>query len=149
MVRFLGFSAAIVLLFAGLALADQPQDTKTRELLATVKTLDDAFVTRDVSVIRKFCAPNHISVASRYQFFDLEEQIKDLPRLKLTSNEAGEKRVIWLDDDIALVTYDAELVGTYAGENIDSTVRILATWILKNGNWIELAYQETELQEAI
>lgn len=126
--------------------AEAPKRLEAK-LLEAVKALDDAFVTRDARTIRKLAASNHISVASRYQFFNLEDQLKDLPNLKLTSNKSGPKKVIWLRDDVAVVTYEAQLAGTYDGHRIDSTVRIVATWFLQDGRWVEQTYQETVIKK--
>jgi hypothetical protein len=126
----------------------EAQDRRTKDLLEALQLLDDVFVTRDVKTMRTLAAPNHISIASRYQFFDLDNQIADLPNLNLSSNKSGPKKVIWIRNDVAIVTYQAELVGTYGGKRIDSTVRILTTWVRRNGKWIEISYQETPLKES-
>ncbi len=124
------------------------QDGRTKDPLEALQLLDDVFVTRNVKTMRTLAAPNHISIASRYQFFDLDNQIADLPNLNLSSNKSVPKKVVWIRNDVAIVTYQDELVGTYAGKRIDSTVRILTTWVRRNGKWIEISYQETALKES-
>lgn len=146
--RSLVIAFGVAMFWADTRLDADVQDDINKELLATVQLLDEAFVARDAKTIRKFAAPNHISIASRYQFFNLDDQLKTLSKLKLSSNKSGPKKVIWISADVALVTYEAKLVGTYVGKRIDSRVRILTTWVRRDGKWIEISYQETALNES-
>ena len=146
--RSLVIAFGVAMFWADTRLDADVQDDINKELLATVQLLDEAFVARDAKTIRKFAAPNHISIASRYQFFNLDDQLKTLSKLKLSSNKSGPKKVIWISADVALVTYEAKLVGTYAGKIIDSRVRVLTTWVRRDGKWIEISYQETALNES-
>ena len=146
--RSLVIAFGVAMFWADTRLDADVQDDINKELLATVQLLDEAFVARDAKTIRKFAAPNHISIASRYQFFNLDDQLKTLSKLKLSSNKSGPKKVIWISADVALVTYEAKLVGTYAGKRIDSRVRVLTTWVRRDGKWIEISYQETALNES-
>lgn len=123
------------------------RDTNREQLLQACQMLDDAFVTRDIAAIRQYCDPGHLSLARRYQFYTLADQLPTLQRLKLSSNTAGPKTVIWVTDDVALVRYKASLVGSYAGKKIDSQVQVLTTWVRRDGRWVQMSYQETVIDE--
>lgn len=89
-----------------------------------------------------------MSLTVRYQFFDLDAQLKTLDNLKLSSNKTGPKTVTWVSADVALVRYEAKLVGTYVGKNIDSSVQVLTTCARRNGRWVQISYQETPLNSS-
>lgn len=119
-----------------------PEDA---ELLKAVKTLDAAFSQRDKETIRKMTDPRHISIAPAYQFFNQEDQLKALPELKLTLFKASPKKIIHTTPRSALITYEANIEGTFEGQKLAKHVQIVECWIKRKGNWIEVSYQETPL----
>jgi len=115
------------------------------ELLKAVKTLDEAFSKRDKETIRKMTDPHHISISPSYQFFNQEDQLKALPELKLSLFKTGEKKSIHTTPRSALITYEANIEGTFEGKQLAKHVQIVECWIKRKGNWIEVSYQETPL----
>ncbi|WP_339727634.1 nuclear transport factor 2 family protein [uncultured Gimesia sp.] len=124
--------------------ADEPAGADT-ELLKAVKKLDEAFSKRDKETIRKMTDPRHISISPSYQFFNQEDQLKSLPELKLSLFKTGDKKIIHTTPRSALITYEANLEGTFEGKQLAKHVQIVECWIKRKGQWIEVSYQETPL----
>lgn len=125
--------------------AEEKLSPEDAELLKAVKTLDEAFSQRDKETIRKMTDPRHISISPAYQFFNQEDQLKALPELKLTLFKASPKKIIHTTPRSALITYEANIEGTFEGQKLAKHVQIVECWIKRKGNWIEVSYQETPL----
>lgn len=115
------------------------------ELLKAVKTLDEAFSKRDKETIRKMTDRQHMSISPSYQFFNQKDQLKALPELKLSLFKSGKKKIIHTTPRSALITYEANIEGTFEGKQLAKHVQIVECWIKRKGNWIEVSYQETPL----
>ncbi|QDU52351.1 nuclear transport factor 2 family protein [Gimesia panareensis] len=133
------------LLAHSLLLAEDKPSTADAELLKAVKKLDAAFSNRDKETIRKMTDPRHISISPAYQFFNQEDQLKALPELKLSLFKASPKKIIHTTPSSALITYEAQIEGTFEGKKLAKHVQIVECWIKRKGNWIEVSYQETPL----
>tara|TARA_R110002111_G_scaffold262694_2_gene340273 strand:+ start:22777 stop:23220 length:444 start_codon:yes stop_codon:yes gene_type:complete len=144
-IRSLLLAVLCSLLAGPVSFAQEPPDNKNAELLKAIQTLDTAFEKQDKSVIRKLTDSNHISIAPTYQFFSQEDQLKALPELKILVFKSGPKRIIRITLETALVAYEANLEGTYAGTKLPGRVQIVESWVRRRGKWMETSYQETPL----
>ncbi|MFH1303326.1 MAG: hypothetical protein ABIK07_19855, partial [Planctomycetota bacterium] len=77
--------------------------------------------------------------------FNQEDQLKALPELKISVFKSGPKRIIRITPETALVAYEANLEGTYAGKKLPGRVQIVESWVRRRGKWMESSYQETPL----
>ncbi|QDV52716.1 nuclear transport factor 2 family protein [Gimesia fumaroli] len=125
--------------------AENKSSEADAELLKAVKILDEAFSNRDKETIRKMTDPRHISISPAYQFFNQEDQLKALPELKLSLFKTGKITIIHTTPRSALITYEANIEGTFEGKQLAKHVQIVECWIKRKGNWIEVSYQETPL----
>ena len=133
-------------LMLGTALfAEEQTESLNAELLKAVKKLDEAFSNRDKETIRSMTDPNHLSIAPAFQFFNRADQLKALPELKLTKFEAKPKKIIHTTPRTALITYEANIEGTFAGKELTKHVQIVECWVKRKKKWIEVSYQETPL----
>ncbi|WP_299461840.1 nuclear transport factor 2 family protein [uncultured Gimesia sp.] len=144
-IRSLLLAVLCSLLAGSVLFAQDPPDNKNAELLKAIQTLDTAFEKQDKDAIRKLTDPNHISIAPTYQFFNQEDQLKALPELKISVFKSGPKRIIRITPETALVAYEANLEGTYAGKKLPGRVQIVESWVRRRGKWMETSYQETPL----
>lgn len=143
--RILIFTAISSLLVNSILIAADPPKDKDAELLEAVKKLDIAFSKRDKETIRQMTDPNHLSISPSFQFFNRKDQLKALPELNLTQFKSEQKKVIHTTPRTALVAYEANIEGTYAGKKLTKHVQIVESWVKRKGKWIETSYQETPL----
>ncbi|MGE3807117.1 MAG: nuclear transport factor 2 family protein [Gemmataceae bacterium] len=134
---------ALVLSAALMAAADA--DDLKAELTEAIDKLQVAYNKADVEYIRNNTVKDHVAITTYLQMFDKASQLKDEANLKVKSYKLTGLKVIPLDKDTALASYQAELDGTYKGKKIPARVHVLAVWIKKDGKWLEASYQETPL----
>lgn len=125
--------------------AEEQTNSQNKELLAAVKKLDLAFETQDKETIRQMTDPQHLSIAPSYQFFNQKDQLKALPKLKISLFKTGKKTILHTTEHSALITYKAKLEGTFDGTPLAKHVQIVELWVKRKGKWIEVSYQETQL----
>lgn len=125
--------------------AEEQTNSQNKALLAAVKKLDLAFESQDKETIRKLTDPQHISIAPSYQFFNQKDQLKALPKLKISLFKTGKKTILHTTDHSALITYQANLEGTFDGTPLPKHVQIVELWVKRREKWIEVSYQETPL----
>ena len=87
----------------------------------------------------------HISISPSYQFFSQKDQLDALPELKLTLFKASPKKIIHTTPSAAIITYEAQIEGTFEGKQLAKHVQILECWIKRKGEWLEVSYQETPI----
>jgi len=143
--RQLVITAVCSLLAGSVLLAEETPTKSDAELLKAVKKLDEAFSKQDKETIRSMTDPQHISISPSYQFFNQEDQLKALPELKLSLFKSGKKKIIHTTPRSALITYEANLEGTFEGKQLAKHVQIIECWVKRKGKWIEVSYQETPL----
>lgn len=143
--HFLALIAVGSLLIGSKVIAEDSSDAKNAALLKAVQKLDVAFEKQDDATIRGLIDKNHISIAPSYQFFNRKDQLKHLPKLKITLFETAPKTILHLTPRTALISYRAKLEGTYAGKPLPARVQILESWVKRQGKWIETSYQETPI----
>ena len=137
---------AIGSFFVGSTLfAEESTKAKNADLLKAVQKLDIAFEKQDGATIRTLVDKNHISIAPSYQFFNRKDQLKALPKLKITLFDTAPKTILHLTPRTVLISYKAKLAGTYAGKPLPARVQILESWVKRQGKWIETSYQETQI----
>jgi hypothetical protein len=56
-------------------------------------------------------------------------------------------KVKTLTKDVALVSFQATIKGTYKGKEVPSPVQVVEVWIKRDGKWLEASYQETPLDK--
>ncbi len=125
--------------------AEEQTNSQNKELLAAVKKLDLAFETQDKETIRQMTDPQHLSIAPSYQFFNQKDQLKALPKLKISLFKTGKKTILHTTEHSALITYKAKLEGNFDGTALPNHVQIVELWVKRKGKWIEVSYQETQL----
>lgn len=139
------FALLVCVLISPVGFAEEKTSDADKDLLKAVQKLDRAFSNRDKETIRKMTDRRHISISPSYQFFNQKDQLKALPELKLSQFKTGEKKIIHTTPRSALITYEAQLEGTFEGKALTKHVQIVECWIKKKENWIEVSYQETPL----
>ncbi len=110
--------------------------------------LKAAFNTRDLEGIRKGTTSDHLSITTLYQLFSQADQLKTLSDVKFSSYEMKDLQVIPLTKEVVLLTFRADIKGTFRGSKMPSKVRVVETWVRRDGKWLQASYQATPVEES-
>ena len=139
----------IVLIVVGslLALAQARADVPT-EVEEAKQVLQAAYNSGDADGVRQGTTIYHLSITTLYQFVSQADQLKALSDNKISSYEMKGLQVIPLTKDVALLTFQADIDGTFRGRKMASKVQVVETWVKREGKWLQASYQLTPVGDS-
>ncbi len=135
-----------VLLAAVLLLpAANADDDPAQVVEKSVRTLVTAYDQGDVEQVKRMMTEDHETTLTYARFSNRDDQLKVLADFKVVDYKIEDLHVKMLTKDTALATFRAVINGTYKGEKVPSTVRVVEVWVKRNDQWKEATYQETPI----
>ncbi len=131
----------IALLLSGVTL----QEDTAQTIEQSVHAVQTAFNQGDVESLKRLMTKDHETTLTYARFSNAAEQLKVANDFKLIDYKIEGLEVKMLGNDCALVTYRADVNGTYKGKKVPSPVRVVAVWV-KRDRWREASYQETPIE---
>ncbi len=120
--------------------AEQAIQKVETEMLAAVLKGDAAAVDQHLATGFVFVSPEGDVESKAEMLSDVKSS-----KLKLTSSEPSEMKVVVSDADMALATYTSVDKGTYAGNDISGTYRWMDVFVKRDGKWQLMAEQGTRV----
>ena len=88
---------------------------------------------------------DHVTILTCARFANTADQLKVLSDWKFSEYKIDALKVKTLTKDVALVSYQATIKGTYNGKEVPSPVQVAEVWVRRDGKWLQASYQETPL----
>jgi ketosteroid isomerase-like protein len=123
------------------------EDDIAHALERSVRTIQRAFNEGDVDTLKRLMAADHMTVLSYAQFSNAADQLKDLSEWKFAEYKIEGLRVKAVTREVALVTYQATIQGTYKGRPVPSPVLVTQVWVQRDDRWVQASYQETPVDK--
>jgi len=124
-------------------LALQAKADTAEEVERAVRTIQTAFNKGDVDALKRLMTEDHVTILTYAQFSNTADQLQVLADWKFTEYKLEGLKVKALTKDVALVSYEATIKGTYKGKEVPSPVQVAEVWINRDGKWLQASYQET------
>ena len=128
---------------AVLLLAVQVRADTAEEVERSVRSIQTAFNKGDVDTLKGLMIKDHVAILSYARFDNAADQLKVLSDWKTSEFKVDGLKVKTLTRDVALVSFQATIKGTYKGKEVPSPVQVVEVWINRDGKWLEASYQET------
>ena len=138
----------ILILLGSLLLVAEGRADVRKEVEKAKQVLQAAYNSRDANVIQQRTTADHLSIETRYQFFSQADQLKALRDYNISSYETTDLQVIPLTKDVVLLTFQADIEGTFRGRQLPSKVRVVETWVRRDGKWLQASYQSTPVGDS-
>ena len=138
----MGLQALLIVAVAGLSTGDTQEDV-AREVATAVHAVQTAFNKGDVDTLKRLMTEDHVTILTYAHFSNAADQLKNLSDWKFTAYKIDGLKVKVLTADVALVSYQAAIQGTYQGKEVPSPVWVGEVWVRRDGRWVEASYQET------
>lgn len=116
-------------------------------LTALEKRVWEATKKKDTKTLRKLCVEEYCAILSDGTQLTRDEICDLLPIVEISSYSMSDVRLISLGSDAAILTYKAKSQTIILGEKVDEETRIASTWTRRNGEWQNVFYQETKIEE--
>jgi len=115
------------------------------EVERSAQAIQTAFNKDDVDSLKQLMTEDHMTTVTYAGFSSAADQLKVLSDWKFSEYKIDELKVKTLAKDVALVSYQATIKGTYQGKAVSSPVQVAQVWVRRDGKWLQAAYQETPL----
>lgn len=136
---------ALLAVAAGLLLAADAADDTRAKVLQSLRTLNNAYVKKDLDAMKKLMADDHLAILGSGQRQTKEEHLKSLADLKLTEYTMDDIKTTMPAKDMVIVTYKSTVKGAFKGVELPAKIMASSVWANRNGTWLEVLYQETPL----
>jgi len=117
--------------------------TPAKEVEKFLRQLNDAFVTRDADVVKKLMTTDHVNITSYAGKEGRDQQIDSLPKYKIEKYSTEDMKSQMLGKNAILFTYVVNYKGTFAGKALPARSIASSLWMMRDGRWQEVLYQET------
>jgi len=129
--------------------ANKSADTKAiaapseADIIAKEKGSWDGFKQKDEALFKKSLAPDYFGVTAS-GISDIAASLEGMKETELSDVTLADWKMTTIDKDAVLLTYSATVKGTYKGKPIPSGPYYEASaYINRNGEWVNVYYQET------
>jgi hypothetical protein len=129
--------------------ANKSADTRTTaapseaDIIAKEKGSWDGFKQKDEALFKKSLAPDYFGVTAS-GISDIAASLAGMKETELTDVTLADWKMTTIDKDAVLLTYTATVKETYKGKPIPSGPYYEASaYINRNGEWVNVYYQET------
>lgn len=113
-----------------------------KAIVANETKVIDAIVKGDAAGFTKMAAPGSISTDGN-GFAPSVDFAKILPQVKITEARISGEKVIWADDNTAILTYTLTGKGSIMGQPLPPTTYASTVWVKQGEEWLALYHQET------
>ena len=100
-----------------------------------------------MDALKQLMTEDHVTILTYAQFSNTADQLQVLADWKFTEYKMEGLKVKALTKDVALVSYEATIKGTYKGKEVPSPVQVAEVWINRDGKWLQASYQETPVDQ--
>ncbi len=138
----------ILIVLSSLLVVAEGRADVSKEVEKAKQVLQAAYNSRDVNVIQQGTTTDHLSITPLYQYFSQADQLKTLSDVKFSSYEMKGLQVISLTEEVVLLTFRADIKGTFRGSKMPSKVRVVETWVRRDGKWLQASYQATPVEQS-
>jgi len=123
----------------------KPRLTLEEQLVAAEKrVIWEAAAKKQIDVLRGSLADEYLDV-SDVGVFTKSETLQLIPDLTLRDYSLDKFKVIRLNKDAAIVTYEAVQHWTIKGQEAPSHVRATSVWVNRRGKWLVIFHQESTI----
>src|SRR6476659_7784276 len=133
--------------------ANKGPETKTMapptvdDISAKEKAAWDGFKRKDEAAFKKYLLPDYFGVTNN-GVSDTAQSLTGMKDTELSDVTFGDWKLTTIDKDAVLLTYTATVKATYKGKPLpDGPYYEASAYVNRNGEWLNIYYQETLQQK--
>lgn len=138
---------AVVCLAAGASTIRADDAATTGAVKAAFNAVDAAFKRQDAEAVKSMITADHLAITPYYDGpKTAAESLQALSHLKLNEIRVSKMSVSLLGPDAAMITFVADMDGTFLGIPVPSRGFVTSIMVRRDGRWLERQYQVTKLE---
>jgi hypothetical protein len=107
----------------------------------------EATKNKDIKSLRSLCAQDYVAIISDGSRLTLEDFIALFPVFEVKSYKLSDMRVLPIGPDVAILVYKAKTQTAILGMTVKEDTQHSSTWARRDGEWRNVFYQETVIEE--
>ena len=116
------------------------------DMIAKEKSAWDTIKKKDYDAFGNLLASDYIEVTDQ-KVFDKPGILADLKDFNLTDATFSDWKMLPIDNDAVILTYQTTLTATYKGEAVPpGPYRSAGVWVNRDGKWLGFYYQQTPVK---
>jgi len=124
----------------------KPAAPSEADMIAKEKAAWDTLKTKDYDAFGNILASDYIEVTDE-KVFDKTGIIADAKDFSLTDATFSDWKMLPIDNDAVILTYQTTLKATYKGSEVPpGPYRSAAVWVNRDGKWLGFYYQQTPVK---
>jgi len=115
-----------------------------RIIISTEKKLWEAWKTKNFKAFNTYLTSESVNIGDQ-GVVGKNDLLKAFESMScdVKSYELSDIKVVFLDNDAALITYKATQVGTCGGETLPAAIWASSAYVRRGGRWLAASHQET------
>lgn len=115
------------------------------DIIAKERAAWDAFRKKEADAFGKLTAPEYIEVLDT-GLLDKAATIAGMKDFEISDMTFADWKMLTVDKDAVIITYTANVKGTYKGKEMPAKPsRLAAAYVNRNGEWLAIYFQETKV----
>jgi hypothetical protein len=116
------------------------------DMIAKEKAAWDALKKKDYDAFGNMITSDYLEVTDE-GVFDKTSILKDIKDFDLTDATESDWKLLPVNNDAAILTYQVTLKGKFKGNDVPpGPYRAAAAWVNRDGKWLALFYQQTAIK---
>jgi len=126
--------------------ASKPPPPSEADIIAREKAAWDTIKKKDYDAFGSMLASDYIEVTDE-GVFDKAGIVADIKDFELTDATFSDWKMLPIDNDAAIITYNTTLKATYKGKEVPpGPYHSAGAWVNRDGKWLALFYQQTPVK---
>ena len=122
----------------------QKMSSVEEQLVANMNKAWDAFKNKDEKAFNALVADDCWEVAPNGSVYSKAQILENMRNSNITEFSLTDFKVLWIDQDAAILMYKASAKGTLRGKPIpEGQLTVSDVWVKKDGKWMDKHHQES------
>lgn len=122
------------------AAAEGPSDNDIKDL---EKGVWEAYKKKDAEAFSKYFASNYQGVYAEGTE-GVKDELADMKKSDLKSYSTSSEKVVRPTKTSALITYKADLSGTYGGKDFSGSYNVSSLWVKRGDKWLAILHTQAK-----
>lgn len=123
-----------------------PEKSAEETLVGNERRTWELYKNKDVKGLAEFASEDYVDIYPDGQVVNKEQYLCDVAGAKVHEYELSGFRVVKLNEEAAIVVYEAKVRGEVRGREIRSRVAVTSGWARRGGKWLNVFYRENALE---
>jgi ketosteroid isomerase-like protein len=136
----------LLIILTGSCFGQARQPAVSELLISNERRTWELYKNKDVKGLAEFASEDYVDIYPDGQVVNKEQYLRDVSDVKVHEYDLSGFRVVKLNEEAAVVVYEAKVRAEVGGREIRSRVAVTSAWARRGGKWLNVFYRENALE---